>query len=55
MSASYDTCAAVINVLEKYVPAHKMTQMIEELAMVDGNRSFRETVLLVRRIWRNRI
>jgi hypothetical protein len=52
MSVSHDTAAKVLEVLSKYVPPDQMTACIDDLRMIPGNKSFRETIWLIRSLWR---
>jgi hypothetical protein len=47
MTASRKTVEDIYEVLTKYVPADKVARMLIDLRDVDGNASFRATVLAI--------
>lgn len=57
MPASYDTVEAVVEVLQEWMVAKRVTasaidDLLDELSYVEGNRSFKESIDRVLERWR---
>jgi len=48
VTVSKNTAREVLDIVEQYVPSAQLGQLLQELAKVKGNRSYADTIALLR-------
>ena len=53
MATSYATAAKLLVVLARYVPQERMSDLLRDLAAIEGNASFHNSVREMTEVWKD--